>query len=132
MKKIQKYLIPVIVFLILCTPLFSLAQTQGNLVPCGRNSGPAAVPCKFEHVLILINNLVKFILVYLAIPIAALMFFYAGALMIIHGGNEHSRTEAKSIFWNTVIGIIFVAGAWIIVHTVLNILGYNGEAYGLE
>jgi hypothetical protein len=31
------------------------------------------------------------------------------------------------MFWNVVKGVVFIAGAWLIVNTLLNILGYTGS-----
>jgi len=77
----------------------------------------------------LINNVVKFIFVDLALPISAIMFAYAGGLLMFSGGEAGKRTQAKKIFTNTVIGLVIVAGAWLIVHTVLSILGYTDAGF---
>jgi hypothetical protein len=71
----------------------------------------------------MINKVVKFILIDLAVPIAAIMFAYAGFLMLTSGGETSKRAKAKSIFVNVAIGLALVAAAWLIVHTILIIVG---------
>lgn len=130
MKKITKFLIPVFIFLILVAPAVSFAQTEvwKGLVPCGTKENPTT--CDFTAFMKLIDTLIKFILFKLAVPIAAIMFFYAGFLMVTSGGSTESRGRAKTIFTNTALGLVFVAGAWLIIKTLLSILGYDGAWIG--
>ena len=109
----------------LIIPVVSLGQDP-DLVPCGK-TGQAA--CDWNGLMALIHGLITFILFKLAIPIAAIMFAYAGFLMITAGGGE-GKTKAKSIFGNAVFGLLIAAGAWIIVNTILSILGYDGDWLG--
>lgn len=97
---------------------------EGGLVKCTDN-------CDFNDFLKLISRVVKFILFDLAVPIAAIMFFYAGFLMVTSGDESAgARTKAKNIFTNTLIGLALAAGAWVIIHTLLSILGYSGSWIG--
>ena len=93
------------------TPALSLAQTDKDvpdqiflegksLVPCGHvgAEGKISNPCSFKDALTLINGIIRFILFKLVVPIAAIMFFYAGFLMVTSGGNTESRGKAKNIF----------------------------------
>lgn len=89
-----------------------------GLVPCTDN-------CAFKDLFTLVNTVINFILVYLAVPIAAIMFAYAGFLLVFSGGESSKRTKAKDIFINVALGLVFVAAAWLIVHTVLSIVGYD-------
>ena len=43
-----------------------------------QTGGEIVNPCKFEHIFELINKVVNFALFQLALPIAAVMFAYAG------------------------------------------------------
>jgi hypothetical protein len=74
--------------------------------------------------MVLIYNIINFVLFKLAMPIAGIMFAYAGVLFIFSQGGE-TTTKAKGIFGNVVIGIVLVAGAWLIVKTILVIAGYQ-------
>src|SRR3989338_1914141 len=142
MNKIIKFAIPIFLFLILVAPVFSVSA-QG-LVPCNNNSGPVtitasddsttivpATPCDFTAFMALINKVINFIFLQLAVHICAIMFFYAGFLMITAGGEAAgARTKAKTIFTNAVIGLALAAAAWLIIRTILSILGYDGTWIG--
>ncbi len=140
MKQIKKILISVVVLEMLILPAVSLAQTEDGLVHCGKPVTTATtvgtltyspgqvIPCNFGDFLKLINDIITFILVDLSLPIAAIMFTYAGFLMVSSGGSTESRGKAKTIFTNTALGLIFVAGAWLIVKTLLTATGFTGAA----
>ena len=117
MKKTTKFLIFLTICLALIMPVFSLAA--GGLVPCD------GVDCDFKAFMTLINKVINFIFVYMALPIAAIMFAFAGFLMVSSGGSTESRTKAKSIFTNAVIGLVLAAAAWLIIKTILVIAGYK-------
>ena len=135
MKKTTKILISLAIFFTLLFPIISFAQ---GLIPCNNNSGPVTaadgtviqpIPCDFNAFMALINNVIKFILFNMAIPIAAIMFVYAGFLLVTAQGGE-AKTKAKHIFTNAVLGLIIAAGAWLIIRTILSILGYEGAWIG--
>mgnify|MGYP001567617587 FL=1 len=69
----------------------------------------------------------------LALPIAGIMFAYAGFLMVTAGDEAAgARTRAKGIFMNALIGLILAAACWIIVNTILSVLGFNGSWLGFK
>ena len=109
-------------------PAISLAE--GGLVPCDNSAGN---PCDFNAFMALINTVIKFILFDLVIPIAAIMFAYAGFQMVIAGGDSAgARKKAKDIFSNAVFGLIIAVAAFLIIRTVLWILGYKGSWIGFN
>lgn len=139
MQKIIKFLIPVFIFLALVVPAFSSAaftfDSSKGLIPCTNTPNAdgtisVADKCDFNAFMTLINNVIGFILFYMVIPIAAIMFFYAGFKMVTSGGSAESKTKAKEIFTNAVYGLVIAAGAWLIVKTILSILGYSGAWIG--
>ncbi|MFA5791494.1 MAG: hypothetical protein WC884_00440 [Candidatus Paceibacterota bacterium] len=124
MQKIKKLIISILVFSILIVPVLSFAAAGDPLVTCTDN-------CNWNELMTLINTVIHFILFYLAIPIAAIMFIYAGFLLITAGGEAAgARTKAKSIFTNALIGLILAAAAWLIIKLILSILGYEGAWIG--
>jgi len=121
MKFFKKNLyIIILTTFILILPILSFAQTP--LVQCGTT---ATNPCGFSDILILINTVVHFILFYMAVPIAAIMFAYAGFELVTSGGEVSKKEKAKKIFINVAIGLIFVAAAYLIVQTILGIAGVD-------
>ena len=136
MKKTTKFLIHLSIFLFLLIPIISFAETppvntNTGLVPCNNSVGGTS--CDFNALMALVNKVINFILFSMAIPIAAIMFAYAGFKMVIAGGEAaHARTEAKEIFTNTIIGLIIAVAAWLIISTILFIVGYDGTWIGLH
>lgn len=105
----------------LVIPVFSSAATP--LVQCTEN-------CGFNEFMALIGNVVRFTLFDLALPIAAIMFAYAGFLLVTSGGSTEQRGKAKKIFTSVAIGLIIAVAAWLIIHTILLTLGYDGKWIG--
>lgn len=106
-----------------CTAATTTTTTSSDgagLVPCTEN-------CGFSDVFKLINNVIHFILFDMAIPIAAIMFAYAGFLLITSGGETSKRTKAKKIFTNVAIGLIIAVAAFLIIKTILSIVGYKSD-----
>lgn len=140
----KKFLIFIFILLIIITPAFSFAQTDidqldlqfvsgASLVPCGHTDEQTGVitnPCSFNDALTMINAIIHFILFKLAIPIAAVMFFYAGFKLVTSGGSTENRGVAKKVFSSTVYGLVIAAGAWLIIRTILTVLGYQGSWIG--
>ncbi len=144
----------ILVFFVVSSFLFSISQFAhaqikdetsdiGGLVPCGnivtpvstsstgtQTGGQVVNPCNFNYLIFMINKLVNLILFGLVVPIAAIMFCYAGFLLLFSGGSSEKKSQAKRIFVNVALGIVFAAGAWLIVHTISEILGYDGSWIG--
>ncbi len=137
MKNLKIFIFSIlIVFSIL--PVFSFAANTA-LVPCNNNTQDTvdsqgnpvkAAPCDFNAFMILINKVVKFILFDMAIPISAIMFAYAGFLMVTSGGSSEAKTKAKHIFTNVALGLIIAIAAWLIINVILTTLGYDGSWIG--
>ena len=111
----KKKFIVMVMLLAIFLPGMGLAA---ELVPCSTGDD-----CTFESLILLINNVLKFIFTKLAVPIAAIMFVYAGFLLVTAQGGE-AKGKAKTIFTNTVLGLVLAAGAYLIVKLVLVTLGY--------
>jgi len=129
MKKITKFLIFIS---ILCFFLLPALSFGADLIPCGTTSNPT--PCGgaegWNQLMTLVNNVIHFVLFDMVVPIAAIMFAYAGILLIFSGGDTSKRSKAKSIFINVAIGFIIAIAAWLIIEFILTLLGYNGSWIG--
>ena len=114
-------------FATLIIPVLSLAQetppSEPGLVACKEN-------CDFNDFMVLVDTVIKFILYKMAIPIAAIMFAYAGFELVSSGGSTEKRGVAKNVFTNTIIGLIVAVAAFLIIKTILSILGYEGAFIG--
>lgn len=128
MIKINKIFIFILTLALVVLPVFVFAQNDDALVQCGRGNGPE---CSFNDALGMINRVINFTLKNLVLPIAAIMFAYAGFLLITAGGEAaHARQKAKEIFTNTAIGIVIAAGCYLIIKFFLSVLGYSGTWIG--
>jgi len=134
MKIHNKYLASILAFAIIAVPF--IAGAAGMLtVDCnvgdtvnGSKTG-LGTACDFNALMGLVNKIIDFLLFIIATPLAALAIAYAGWLMISSGGSSEKVTKAKNIMFNLVIGYIIALAAWLIVHTILIQLGFNGEMY---
>lgn len=78
--------------------------------------------CDFSDLVLLVQKIINFLIFTLAFPISALMFAYAGILMLTAGGKEGQIKKAKSIFMGVAIGLVLMLAAWLIVYTITNTL----------
>lgn len=106
-----------LVLIVIMAPLYVSAF---EIVPCG-GSGQSA--CNFSFFIQLIRNVVKFLIFYLAVPLAAISFAVAGVMILTSGGNTGQVEQAKEIFWNVLIGLIVALAAWLVVNAILIGLG---------
>ena len=112
----MKKLLPILMILFVLLPVFSLAQStpaSTRLVPCDG----VVVPCTFNHLMQLLNNIIKYIIL-ISVPIAACVIAYAGFIIMTSGVSD-KISQAKAMIQKVVIGFAFILAAWIIVNTIL-------------
>lgn len=129
----NKFLITLISLIILTQPVLVSAQPQyntdcaqgtfGNLIPC---NGTDECPCTFAHLLILIDNILKF-MIYISFPLAIITFSWAGFKFMIDRGKGSDAKDAKEMMRKVVIGFVFILASWLIVKTILNVLFENSN-----
>lgn len=90
---------------------------SNSLVPCGTAADPEM--CTLCHLWEMAERITNFIVLYLATPVAVILFVVAGIFYMTSGGNETRMNKARSIFFNALIGITVVFCAWLIVDTIL-------------
>jgi uncharacterized membrane protein len=93
------------------------------IVPCGREGQPACTLCHLWH---LASNIINFISFNLAVPLAILLFVAAGIVFLTSGGSEEKVSLAKSIFTNTVIGLVIIFCSWMLIDTLLKNIANPG------
>ena len=86
----------------------------GPIVPCG---GSTQSECNLCHLWNLGSNIINFISFNLAIPAAGLLFVVAGIFFLISGGDQDKITRARTIFTNTVIGLVIIFCSWLLIDT---------------
>ena len=98
----------------------SLSSVAGGLVPKCPDKG-----CGWDELMILVNNVIKFLLFTIATPLVALILVYAGWLYLSSGGNSENISKAKKILLNVVVGYVIGLAAWLIVRTIVTSLGVD-------
>ena len=73
---IMKKLFPIFLFIIILVPIMVGAA---GLVPCG---GAGETSCNFDMFIVLAKNVIDFLIFVLAMPLAAILFAYAGFLLL--------------------------------------------------
>ncbi|MGB0925399.1 MAG: pilin [Minisyncoccia bacterium] len=110
---------------------FEYTDEQQNIInnglvttECGYDLGPkgSGRMCGFADFVELIQRVIEYIFI-LVLPIAAIVFAYAGFLYMTSGGSPDKRSAAKKAMTSLVIGIVVVMAAWLIVKTILTALG---------
>lgn len=92
--------------------------TTSGVVVCTEN-------CGWNELILQIQKIISFLLFDLAIPLAAIVFTYAGFKFMTSGGNPGEITKAKGMFLNVLIGLAIALAAWLIINTILTTLLAN-------
>jgi hypothetical protein len=82
--------------------------------------------CTWKELGPIVNELLSNILL-LGGFIAVVMILYAGVILVQGQGSPNSRSRAKKIFINIVIGMILLVGSYYIVEFILDTLNVNKE-----
>lgn len=103
--------------LYLITPalLFAQAGIPSKIVPC------SGIDCKVCDLAVLAQNLIN-TGIYVVIFLAAMLFAYAGFLMLTNQANPGVESKAKKIFSNVVIGLVVILSAWLVVDVLMKTL----------
>lgn len=115
-SKYKKLIAGVLSSLVITIPIFVYGA---GLVPC---SGDVNDPCKLNDLIDLVRGIVSFLMFKVALPLSAVLFSWAGVVMMTAGGNETKIKEAKDIFLFVAIGILITLAAWLIVDTITGAL----------
>jgi hypothetical protein len=101
-------------------------RADESIVPCGTSKNPEE--CNLCHLWELGDNIIRFLTFNLALPVAAFLFVIVGVMLLVSGGNEQRVALAKSIFTNTVIGLVIIFTSWLLVDTFLKTIASNFES----
>jgi len=92
---------------------FSGPIISGNAQTC---------PAGWASVIQTVSNLVQFA-IYLGVAICVLMLAYAGFLWVLNPTNPENRSTGRKILINAAIGLVLVLSSWLIVNTILTVIG---------
>lgn len=100
---------------------------QKPLVPCGLNAN-LSDQCQLCDLVKLVQNVIDFIILYLAAPFATLLIAWAGIKLMVFADNESERTKARQLLWDILIGFLVILLAWTIVIVIMNALVKDSKA----
>ncbi len=100
--------------------------TSSTLPPPGSGSTGGLVPCRGIDCNLcaagtLIQRIINF-MIGISIPLAALLFAWAGALYFSSGANPGNKDKAKQIFIDAFVGFLIALAAFLVVQTLLKVL----------
>ena len=111
----------ILVLVLIAMPLWLGAETDGNsgLVPCGfGNVGPE--DCTFNHLLILAQNVMNFLIFTIALPVAVVLIIFAGGKMVWYSTTPGKHQESLNMIKNVAIGLFIMLAAYVIIQQVLS------------
>jgi len=100
-----------------------------GLVPCGKSSvGPNETegvkkPCQLCHLFVMLDGIIDFVLIDILPWIVILMILIAGVMFYFAGGNPSLLLQAKKLITSVVIGVTIILCSYLIIGTVLTVLG---------
>lgn len=77
--------------------------------------------CDFNAFVDMINRIINWF-ISIASSVAALTMAYAGAQILLNPGNSGKIEDAKKMFSKAVWGLVWLLGAWLIVHAVVSMI----------
>jgi hypothetical protein len=91
-----------------------LSSQGGGLVPDCPATG-----CGWPELIKLVSKVINFLVFDLSLPIAAIVFAYAGFRIMTRGDNPGNRAKAIGMFKKVGLGLVIAMTAWLIIHTIL-------------
>jgi hypothetical protein len=93
-------------------------ETGTGLVPCYNK-------CDLNDVFRLLNNIISFLIKVILFPVIIFMFIYTGFKYITAMGNPTKTAKLKSLIFHVIGGLIIILCAWLLVRTIMLVLGYT-------
>ncbi|MBI2610196.1 TrbC/VirB2 family protein [Candidatus Giovannonibacteria bacterium] len=100
---------------------FSEAYAQAPIVQCGNPGQPM---CNLCDLYTGIRRIINFLLVGVAVPLATAAMIWGGIVLVTSGSSDR-HTLGKTILWYTALGFLITLGAWLIVNTILDTVGFR-------
>lgn len=114
-KKISTAILSLAIFVL------PVAVYGASLIPCGDNviNGVVTNPCGFNDIITLANRVIHFLMIDVAVPLAAIGFMFSGAKLVLNQDKEGAWSEAKESFWNILMGFGIMLGAYVLIKVIL-------------
>jgi len=96
-----------------------------TLIPCTNK-------CDLGSVFQFINNLISFLIKTVLFPVSILIFVFAGYKYITAQGNPSKKADVKKMVRNLIFGMVLILTSWVIVKTILIVVGYDNTLFFFE
>lgn len=103
--------------------MFTDWQTAAGIVTC---EGPG--DCNFCSLVEMINSIVQWLVMF-GVVIIVLILAWAGVILLTSGGDASKLTQAKKMFFNSLIGMLIIMASWTVVDTFLKV--FTGSDLGV-
>jgi len=91
---------------------------------CGSYGGEVYyTSCTGCHLLVMIDGIIDYLLIYIIPPIALLMIVLAGVMFYFSGSKPDLRKKASNTLKYTVIGLFLIYGSFMIVNLIFSLIG---------
>ncbi len=100
-------------------------DVKSTIIPCTNK-------CDLGSVFELANKVIGFLIKVVLFPVSIFLFIYAGFKYITAQGNSAKKANIKKMIGNLILGIVLILCAWVIVKTVLVVVGYEDNLFFFE
>lgn len=111
---IKKIATTILAGLIIGMPI--LASAAG-LVPC---EGTPESPCNFNQLMTMVNKIIRFLFIDVALPLTAISFMYIGGRLVLYQDKQGEWKKAKDAFEDIGVGFGIMIGAFVLIKFVLS------------
>jgi hypothetical protein len=92
-----------------------------SLIVCDGVPGGELPVCSFESIIELIKAAITDMVILSTLVVVGLLA-YVGILLLTSGGNEGARKKGKDIFFQVIIGYLWILGGWLVIYTITSAL----------
>ena len=100
-----------------------IGNLPNNIADCPGDTG---CPCGIAEFFTMLSNIYSFIVLEIASPLAVIAIAIGGILMLISAGNPGMFSLGKNILYAAIIGLVLAFGSYLIIDSIVTILGYTG------
>jgi len=115
-RKIIILVLPMLLFL----PVLAFSA---GFVPCDG----VDVKCDFNSLITMVNDILRWF-IGIAFVLAAIGMTYSGAKIVFAAGKPEELSAARGMFFSILKGTLWVAGAWLVVYTIMYVLTSGGSS----